>query len=187
MATTSEMMLDRGRSVLVVIDVQEAYRGVTCDHDMMLAGVLKLLRSAALLGVPVIATEQFPKGLGHLLPEVLELLPAGSPVIEKASMSCCGAPDFTAALSSLGKRQVVLCGIETHACVNQTAQDLMARGFQVHLVRDAISSRTAIDRDVGWAKAIQCGAVPATVEMAALEWVRTAQAPEFKAIHSIIK
>lgn len=180
-------VLDRTQSALLVIDVQEAYRGVTFDHDRMLRGVRRLIEASKLLSIPILATEQYPKGLGHLLPEVLEVCPADLPVVEKRSMSCCGEPEFVAALNRLRKTQVVVCGVESHACVNQTVHDLLAEGYRVHVPVDAISSRFEHDHRVACEKMIASGALPATVEMVCLEWVRTAAAPEFKSIQKLIK
>ena len=136
--------------------------------------------------VPVLVTEQYPKGLGHTQPEVAEGFPAGQRVIEKMSMSCC-ASRVREQLAALRRSQVVVCGIEAHACVNQTVHDLLERGYQVHVPYDAISARFEHDYRIGWEKIVGSGAVPSTVEMACLEWVRTAEAPEFKAIHELIK
>ena len=180
-------MLDRARSALIVIDVQEGYRGHTVEHERMVHGVRTLLDAAALLEIPVIATEQYPKGLGRTQPEVAEGFPPATPVIEKLSMSCCGQPRFVAAVDALARPQLVVCGIEAHACVNQTVHDLLARGYQVHVPRDALSARHETDLRVGWEKVLGSGAVPATVEMICLEWVRSAESPQFKAIHALIK
>lgn len=179
--------LDRSDSALLVIDVQEGYRDLTVGHDRMRRGVQILLRAAGILGVPVLATEQYPKGLGHLEPEIAGLLPDGVTVVEKLSMSCCGEPAFVEQLRRTGREQVVVCGIEAHACVNQTVHDLIAAGHRVHVPYDAISSRFEHDYRAAWEKMLGSGAVPSTVEMACLEWVRTAAAPEFKAIHRLIK
>ena len=113
--------------------------------------------------------------------------PAGTVPIQKMSMSCCGADDFQKAIGDTGRRQVLIAGIETHACVNQTAHDLLAAGYQVHVVHDATSSRRREEYDLGWAKLVQSGVVPATVESALLELVRTAEDPDFKAIQRLIK
>ena len=180
-------MLDRARSALIVIDVQEGYRGHTVEHERMVHGVRTLLDAAALLEIPVIATEQYPKGLGRTQPEVADGFPPTTPVIEKLSMSCCGQPRFVAAVEALARPQLVVCGIEAHACVNQTVHDLLARGYQVHVPRDALSARSETDLRVGWEKVVGSGAVPATVEMICLEWVRSAESPQFKAIHALIK
>ena len=180
-------VLSRDDSVLVVIDVQEGYRGHTVDHERMVRAVRRLLDAAKVLGIPVLATEQYPKGLGTTQPEVAEGFPAELVVIEKLSMSCCAQPGFLERLEASGRSQVVVCGIEAHACVNQTVHDLLERGYRVHVPRDAISARSEQDLRAGWEKMIGSGAVPSSVEMASLEWVRTAAAPEFKAIHRIIK
>jgi nicotinamidase-related amidase len=180
-------VLDRTQSVLVVIDVQEAYRDLTVEHERMVRGVRRLLQASQLVGVPILVTEQYPKGLGHLLPEVAECLPAGVEVIEKRSLSCCGALGFSERLAEFGRRQVLVCGLETHACVNQTVHDLLAGGYQAHVAYDATSSRFELDYRCGWDKMIGSGAVPSTVEMACLEWLRTADAPEFKSVQRLLK
>jgi nicotinamidase-related amidase len=180
-------MLERDNSVLLIIDVQEGYRGHTIEHERMVRSVRRLLEAAKIVGVPVLATEQYPKGLGHTQPEVAEGFPADCAVVEKLSMSCCAQPAFVERLRALDRRQVLVCGIEAHACVNQTVHELLERGYAVHVAYDAISARFAHDLQVGWEKIIGSGAVPSTVEMACLEWIRTAEAPEFKAIHRLIK
>ena len=180
-------VLERDASVLLIIDVQEGYRGHTIEHDRMVGSVRRLLEAAKIMRVPVLATEQYPKGLGHTQPEVADGFPPDVRVVEKMSMSCCGQPAFVDHLRALGRAQVVVCGIEAHACVNQTAHDLLDRGYAVHVPHDAISARSAHDLRVGWEKIIGSGAVPSTVEMVCLEWVRTAEAPEFKALHRLIK
>jgi nicotinamidase-related amidase len=180
-------VLDRAQSALVVIDVQEAYRGRTIEHERMVRGVRRLIEVATIIGIPILATEQYPKGLGHLVAEVAEAFPADVEVIEKLSMSCWGEPRFAERLGALQRRHVVVCGIEAHACVNQTVHDLLEHGYQVHVPFDAISSRVEADYRVGWEKMIGSGTIPSTVEMACLEWVRTAAAPEFKAVQKLLK
>ena len=180
-------VLDRAQSALVMIDVQEAYRGLVFNHESVQRALVRLLRVATTLNVPLLVTEQYPKGLGHTIGELAALLPSGQSIIEKLSLSCCGEGRFMAALEALRRRQVVVCGLETHACINQTVHDLLDQGYQVHLPYDAISSRFESDYHVAWSKLIGSGAVPTTVEMIALEWVRTAAAPEFKIVQKIIK
>lgn len=180
-------MLDRTDSILVVVDVQEAYRGLTVEQERMLRGVRRLVEAAKLLGVPILATEQYPKGLGHIMAEVAETFPPGLQVIEKLSLSCCGQEQFAGRLQDLKRRQVIVCGLEAHACVNQTVHDLLERGFQSHVPFDAISSRFELDYRTGWEKMVGSGAVPSTVEMACLEWLRTAATPEFKAVQKLLK
>jgi nicotinamidase-related amidase len=180
-------MLDRNDSVLVVIDVQEGYRNQTFEHERMVGCVRRLVEAAKVVGVPILVTEQYPKGLGHTQREVADGFPPEQAVFEKMSMSCCRQPAFADRLAAQACSQVVVCGIEAHACVNQTVHELLERGYQVHVPYDAISARFETDYRIGWEKVIGSGAVPSTVEMVCLEWIRTAEAPEFKAIHRLIK
>ena len=180
-------VLDRAQSAVVMIDVQEAYRGVVTGYESVVRGLRRLLQVVMQLQVPLLVTEQYPKGLGHTLTELVELFPPGQSVIEKVSLSCCGERNFVAALDALHRRQIVVCGLETHACVNQTVHDLLDQGFQVHLPSDAISSRFDGDYRAAWDKMVGSGAVPTSVEMISLEWVRTAADPAFRAVQKIIK
>ncbi len=180
-------LLDRDGAALVVIDVQEAYRSVLHEYERVARATAVLVQGAAALGLPVLVTEQYPKGIGHTVAEVAEHLPRDLTPVEKLTMSCCGTPAFVSRLADLHRRQVILAGIETHACVNQTAHDLLAGGYAVHLVRDATSSRRAADAAIGWEKMLAAGVVPASVESALLELIRTAEAPEFKVIQRLIR
>ena len=180
-------LLERATSVLVVIDVQESYRQVLHEYERVARGVARLVQGASALDVPILVTEQYPRGLGATVAEVAAHFPGDVVPIEKMSMSCCGAPRFVAELKRLRRRQVLLGGVEAHACVNQTAHDLLASGYQVHLAHDATSSRFAADYRLGWEKMVGSGVIPATVESALLELVRTAEAPEFKTIQKLIR
>jgi nicotinamidase-related amidase len=180
-------LLDRAAAVLVVIDMQEAYRPVLYEWERAARAVAMLVQGAVALGVPVVATEQYPKGLGHTVAEIAAHFPRGLVPIEKVSLSCCGAPRFLETLAGLGRRQVILAGLETHACVSQTAHDLIAARYQVHLAHDATSSRRAEEYAIGWEKMLAAGVAPATVESALLELLRTAEAPEFKAVQKLIR
>jgi nicotinamidase-related amidase len=177
--------LDRGRAALAVIDVQEAFRPAVLDFDRVAGNVGVLVQGARILGLPVIVTEQYPKGLGHTVPEVAEHLDGISP-LEKTSFSAVGADGFPAALAEV-RDQVVVCGIESHVCVNQTAEDLLAAGREVHVVGDAVTSRTAANRDLGLHKMEQSGATLTSVETALFELLREAGTPEFKEIQRLIK
>jgi nicotinamidase-related amidase len=181
--------LDRARSVLLVIDLQESYRGKLHEEQRTLAGARRVLQAAGVLGLPVVLTEQYPKGLGATRAEIAECVPPGAARFEKTSFSCLGAPglrEHVAALSAAGRDQVVVAGIETHVCVGQTIQELLEQRWQVHAVRDAISARFALDDETGWARALAAGARPTTSEGALFEWLRDARAPEFKAVHKLV-
>ncbi len=179
--------LDARRTALAVIDVQEAFRRHIPDFAEVAARCALVAHAARLLGVPVIVTEQYPKGLGRTAAEVAAVLPEGFEPIEKTAFSSCGAQEFVARLEAGGVRQVLLCGIEAHVCVNQTAHDLLARGYQVHLLSDCVSSRTAQNRQVGLDKMQRAGALPSSTELALFELMRDARHEQFRAIQKLIK
>ena len=178
-------MLERDDAVLVVIDVQDKLTRAMVEREALLDNVGKLVRGADVLGLPVILTEQYPEGLGPTLPEVAELIDARP--IPKRAFSCSGEPAFVEALEAAGRRQVLLCGIEAHVCVYQTARDLAESGYQAHVVIDAVSSRTASNRRAGIQKAMDVGAERTTVEMALFEMLGAAEGDAFKRIISIVK
>jgi len=178
--------LDAERSILLVIDLQESYRGKLLHEERVVTASSRLLDAAGVLGVPVIVTEQYPKGLGPTREEIALRLPPGAERFEKTTFSCLGAPGLRERLRALGRTQVVVAGIETHVCVAQTVHDLLAGGWQPHVVRDALTARFALEDETGFAKMLGSGAVPASVEGALFEWLRDARAPGFKAIHKLV-
>jgi nicotinamidase-related amidase len=180
-------LLDRGDSVLVVIDVQERYLPHLYEGARVVEATRRMIAGAKLVGVPILVTEQYPQGIGPTAAAVREVLPAESRAIEKLSMSCLGSPEFAARLARTGRRQVAVVGIEAQACVNQTVHQLLQQGFAVHLVVDAVSSRFRRDYEIAVDRLIRAGAVATTVEAALLEWVRTAEAPEFQSIRALIR
>jgi nicotinamidase-related amidase len=180
-------LLDRGDSVLVVIDVQERYLPHLYEGPRVLEAARRLVEGAKLVGVPILVTEQYPKGIGPTAPVVRAALPADVRPIEKSTMSCLGAPEFAERLAATGRRQVVVAGIEAQACVNQTVHQLLEHGYAVHLVVDAVSARFRRDYDVAVERLARAGAVATTVEAVLLEWVRTAEAPEFQPIRALIR
>jgi nicotinamidase-related amidase len=176
--------LDRSRTALAVIDVQEAFRPAVLDFDRVAQNVAVLVQAARTLGLPVLVTEQYPRGLGATVPEVAEHL-EDIPRIEKVCFSAVEADGFEPALGE--RDQVLLCGIESHVCVNQTAEDLLAGDREVHVAQDAVSSRTAENRDLGLHKMERGGAVLTSVETALFELLRAAGTPEFKEIQKLVK
>jgi nicotinamidase-related amidase len=179
--------LDLGRTALAVIDVQESFRPHLPDFAEVAARVALVSHAARLLGVPVVVTEQYPKGLGRTAAEVRAVLPEDFEPVEKTAFSSCGAQQFVSRLEAAGARQVMLCGIEAHVCVNQTAHDLLARGYQVHVLTDCVSSRRRRNRQVGIDKMLRSGAIPSSTEMALFELMRDARHEQFKAIQKLIK
>ena len=172
-------MLERTRATLVVVDVQDGFRGYHSFIDVA-RQCARLVEGAGILGVPVIATEQYPKGLRHTAAEVG--LPGDVRPIEKTVFSAARAEGF-----DLGDRdQVLVCGIEAHVCVMQTALDLLDDGKEVHVVTDAVGSRNGHDREVGLHRLEGTGATLTTVEAALLELCERAGTPEFKAVQKVI-
>src|ERR671917_476402 len=178
--------LDPKRTALVIVDMQEGFRAKISDFAEVSARIALVAHAAQLLGVPVIVTEQYPKGLGRTAAEVAAVLPEGFEPVEKTAFSSCGAQEFVARLEAAGARQVLLCGIEAHVCVNQTAHDLLARGYQVHLLADCVSSRTAQNRQAGLDKMLRSGALPSSTELALFELLRDARHEQFKAVQKLI-
>ena len=179
--------LSRERAALAVIDMQEAFRPVMPDFGEVAMRIAQAVEGARLLDVPVIVTEQYPKGLKHTAEEIIAQLPAELKPIEKCCFSSCGAEDFISELTNRGVKQVLVCGIEAHICVMQTSLDLLARGFEVYLLADCITSRRAENKHAALARLTQAGAIHATLEMVLFEMMRTADAPRFKAIQSMIR
>jgi nicotinamidase-related amidase len=175
-------VLDRGRAALVVVDVQEAFRPAVLDFERVTAAAATLVQAARILGLPVIVTQQYPKGLGVTVPEVAEHLDGIEP-IDKVVFSAAAADGFDLE----GRDQVLICGIESHVCVSQTAHDLLDAGVQVQVARDAVSSRTAENRELGLHKMEGAGAVVTSVETALFELLGAAGTDEFKQVQALVK
>lgn len=178
-------MLTVDSTALMVIDIQDALARVMHEKDRFVDNARRLIQGANALALPVVVTEQYPKGLGHTIPEIAELIE--SEPVEKTAFSCCGEEAFVAAVEALGRKQILLCGIETHVCVYQTARDLVERGYEVEVVADAISSRTIGNKLVGLDRIKESGAKLTTVEMALFELLKAAGGDAFKQIVKIVK
>ncbi|MEX2194874.1 MAG: hydrolase [Thermoleophilaceae bacterium] len=175
-------LLDRDRTALVVVDLQEAFRPAVLDFERTTAAVATLALGARALGLPIVVSEQYPKGLGRTVGELDEPLEGIEP-IEKVCFSAAAADGFDLA----GRDQALVCGIETHVCVSQTAHDLLDRGVEVHVVGDAVSSRTAENRELGLHKMEGSGAILTSVEAALFELVGAAGTDEFKQVQRLVK
>ncbi|MCU1265398.1 MAG: isochorismatase hydrolase [Acidobacteria bacterium] len=175
------------QSVLAIIDMQDAFRPKIPHFAELAARIAVMVQGAGLLGLPIIVTEQYPKGLGHTASEITALLPDSLEIIEKTTFSFCGAAQFQSQLERANAKQVIVCGIEAHICVNQTVHDLLAKGLQVHLLTDCIASRTLADRKAATRKMQMSGAIPCSIEMALFELMRDARHEQFKAIQALIK
>ena len=176
------MLMDRNTSMLLLVDVQERLLPAMHEAQRMLDNAIWLTRIAQRLGVPVAASEQYPRGLGHTHGDLRALL---SPecIAEKVHFSCAAA-QCLGPLPGSDRRQVVLCGIESHVCVLQTALELRTQGKDVFLVADAVASRDPADRDLAIARMRDNGVEIVSREMVAFEWLRQAGTAEFKDISS---
>lgn len=179
-------MLEIDRTLLLVVDVQTKLFAAMHEKEALLRNLQILIKGAGVLGLPIIATEQYPAGLGSTLTEISELVPGFDP-IEKLSFSCCGEKRCMEAVADSGRKQVLLAGIETHVCVYQTAMDLLDRGYGVQVVTDAVSSRTPGNRDVGLQKMQAAGAGLTSVEIVLFELMRTAASPKFRDLSRLVK
>jgi nicotinamidase-related amidase len=178
-------LLDVNNSCLLVIDVQERFAPHIVDFEPMVANIAIMLKAAEILKVPVIISEQYVKGLGPTVKALAEL--TDCPRFEKSCFSVTGANGFDKHLKALGRKQVIVTGIETHVCVNQSVHNLLWRNYRVHVVEDAVGSRTAANKTVGLNKMQMSGALPTTVEMALFELLKESGTAQFKAVQSLVK
>ncbi len=179
--------LDIDNSVLVVVDVQEAFRKAIPEFAEVLSQISLSIRGFRLLARPIVVTEQYPKGLGRTAEELLLSLPDDATFVEKSTFSAYNEPNFVAELEKFQAKQVVLCGVETHVCVNQTAHDLVSAGFQVHLLTDCVASRYPHDKEAGLKKMFASGVVPSSMEMALFEMMRDSRHEKFRDVQALIK
>ena len=187
MTTRHKNLLDASQAVLVVVDLQEGFRDVIFEFDEIVARTAIVIEAAKVLGLPILVTEQAPTKLGGTIEEIKRILPPSVVPLAKSAFSSCGADGFLTALESLKRRQVLLCGIEAHVCMNQTAHDLLSHSHQVHVLADCTSSRTPENRRVGIEKMTLSGALPSSSEMAIFELMRDSKHEQFRAISKLVK
>jgi nicotinamidase-related amidase len=179
-------MLKSEHALLLVIDVQGKLANLAWRSERMQNNIRILIEGTRILGIPMLATEQYPKGLGHTV-DSIALLFGDAPVIEKNSFSCCGEFTFEVKINEMHKTDIIVCGIETHVCVYQTVRDLLDRGYNVHLVTDAVSSRTEDNWRLGVEKCTSLGAKLTGTEMVLFELLRESGTERFKAISKLVK
>jgi nicotinamidase-related amidase len=182
----SSHRLSRTQAGLVVVDIQDHLLPAIFEKARVLQNTLRLVQGAAILQVPIFATEQYRKGLGPTVPEIATAIPGFAP-LEKLAFSACGAAPFLPALKQKKVSQAILCGIEAHVCVSQTCLDLLDESFRVFVVADAISSRTPENYQIGLDRMRAAGAVIASTEMVLFELLEQAGTPEFKQILPLVK
>jgi nicotinamidase-related amidase len=183
------MSLVPDRAALVICDVQERlFHAMDADHrEEVMRNVKMLATSARRLEVPILVTEQYPKGLGHTLQELMDTLGPGVAPIEKVTFSCCGVEPFLAQLEATGARHIILTGIEAHVCVLMSALDLIAAGRRVHVVADAVTSRTQGNWRLGIDQLRQGGAVITAAETVLFQLLGQADTDEFRELARLIR
>lgn len=179
-------MLRVNDTLLLVIDVQEKLFRVIPDNDILLTHLQKLIRGCEILEIPIIVTEQNPAGLGATITDLSGLL-LDAPRITKFTFSCCAESSFMEQLAAIGRKQILICGIESHICVYQTTADLLLHGYEPHVVTECVASRTHANKTLALKRLNAEGVKMTGVEMALFELLRTAKADQFKAISSLIK
>ena len=188
MSSKSKFILETSRAVLIVVDVQERLCAAM-DQDVLRqltrnTGIL--LESAQELNIPVIVTEQYVKGLGPTLSELKEKASTAT-FHEKLAFSCCGCESFVQQLKDSGRKQVVVTGMETHVCVLQTVLDLLGEGFDVHVVKDAVMSRSSDNKQTAMEAMTLAGAVPTSTESVVFQLLKIAGSESFKKLSKLVK
>ena len=180
----SPELMSVGETALLVVDVQEKLIGAIADHRRVVFNIRRLIEGAEILGLPVVATEQYPKGLGPTVPELAELL---GDVPEKLTFSCGGCPEIFENLENQGIGNLLVCGTEAHVCVQQTVLDLLAGRWRVFVAVDAVGSRFEIDLNTALRRMDSAGATLTTTEAALFEWCDTAGTDRFRQISRLVR
>jgi len=179
--------LRREDTFLMVIDLQEPLMRFIWDRDRVVTNTTILMEAAETLGVPIVVTAQNRDRLGDLIPEVTGRMPAGAEVLNKMTFSCMRDEAIAATVASLGRRQALVCGVETHVCVHQTVHDLLAMGYAPHVAADAVSSRKQGNWVVALSRMENAGVIVTSTEMALYEMMERAGTPEFRAVLSLVR
>lgn len=178
--------LKKDGCVLVVVDIQEKLLPAIHDFTSVLDRSVKMVTTAQALEVPMLFTQQYSRGLGPTHFAVSGLIPEFT-YLEKMTFNCFGVPGFENRLAELGAQTLVMIGIETHICVCQTALEALQRGFDVHVVADAVGSRTPANKTIGLDRIRQAGGIITATELTIYEWVERSDSPEFKLILPLLK
>ena len=180
-------MLNIEDSALVIIDIQDRLVLASKYGEDTAKNMTKIAKSANILNIPTIVTEQYPKGLGNTVPQLKEVLAEDTFITEKASFSAMLEPAFAEKIRALGKKKIVIGGIETHICVLQTAVALINEGYEVYVVKDACASRNKSEYKTGLELLKQYGAKISCTEIVLFEWLKTSKHPNFKEVQTLIK
>jgi nicotinamidase-related amidase len=176
--------MSRGDTALLVVDVQEKRVPAIAENARVVWNVRRLIDGAKILGLPILGTEQYPKGLGPTVAELAERL---GPLPSKLAFSCGGCPELFEELPGRGVHKILVCGIEAHVCVAQSVLDLLADGWRVYVAVDAVGSRFAVDYRIALGRMDSAGATLTTTEAALFEWCEAAGTPEFREISRLAR
>jgi len=179
-------MLNKQDSILVIIDVQEKLVNAL-EKDTVVKKTAILAQAAKILDIPILITEQYPKGLGSTVDSVKETFDKNTTVIEKSSFSAAKENEFMKILKAYDKKQIIICGIETHICVHQTTADLLEEGYEVYVAKDACASRNKYEFKQGIEIMKDNGAKISCIEIILFEWLKSSKNPYFKEIQALIK
>jgi nicotinamidase-related amidase len=179
-------MLDIQNCCLVVVDVQGELAQLMHGKQALFENIQVLIQASKILNIPILWCQQCPDALGPTVSEISQLLTDNEP-INKSAFSCCGTEQFNIRLNELARQQILLCGIETHVCIYQTAVDLLRKGFNVDVIADAVSSRALENKQIAISRMAAEGINISCTEMALFELLKTAKHPQFKQIAKLIK
>lgn len=182
-----EALIAKESAVLLLIDFQEKLMPSMQNPNELEDAAVRLVKGCRALDVPVMATAQYPKGLGGIIPSIKEAMGESVCVIEKTSFGCCGQEGFLDALEQQDRNIVLVAGIEAHVCVQQTVLELMEEGYEVYVLADCLSSRKSYDKEIALRRMSDDGAYIITYETALFEMLKNAKEPAFKAISAIVK
>lgn len=178
--------LNAENSLVLIIDIQERLVGAL-DKDIVVSKAVKVASAANALSIPVVVTEQYPKGLGNTVEPLKAVLPENTEIVEKTSFNALLEDGMKERIASYGKKQIVIFGIETHICVHQTAAALIEEGYEVYVIKDACASRNKYEFKQGIEAMQQNGVKVSCVEIALFEWLKGAKNPKFKEVQALIK
>ncbi|MFI3187648.1 MAG: isochorismatase family protein [Methylococcaceae bacterium] len=186
---THPNLLTIKNSLLIIVDLQTKLSAAMpeSEAELMTANACSLVQAAGFLSIPILLTEQYPKGLGATDISITNLLSENTLIFDKTDFSCCAAEGFTDTVANTDRRQIILVGQEAHVCVLQTALELIHLGYQVHVVEDAICSRKAEHKFYALQRMQQQGATITNYESVLFEWVKHSTHPEFKKISGLLR
>ena len=180
-------MLDIEDSVLLIIDIQEKLLRAVFNKEELENKAEILAKTSNILSIPIFVTEQYPTGLGETVSNLKDIFTSETQIYEKTDFNAFNKNEILGNFSKINRKQVLICGIETHICIYQTAEFLLSKGYEVTIAADACGSRSKKEYDFGLKNLASLGAKIKTVEMIVFELLKTAKHPNFKEIQALIK